>query len=147
MKIRKAKKQDLKEYMRLRGGWEAEYSRMLGGADVFASKSQIKKEFSGFFTKDYSLLIAEEGKEIIGYLACDFVTNSRLLYIGDIFVKREFRKKGIGKILINGAKSIAKARKFKKIRLGVNLKNKSAILFYRKIGFKVSRYEMDLRLK
>jgi len=149
MKIRKARKGDLKEYMGLREGWEKEYSRMLGGVDVFASKSQIKKEFSGFFTKDYSLLVVEEEgkkKEIIGYLACDFVRNKGVLYISDIFVRKGFRKKGIGNSLMNGVKSIAKARKIGKIWLGVNLKNKTAISFYKKSGFKIFRHEMELRL-
>ena len=146
MKIRKARKGDLKEYMGLREGWEKEYSRMLGGVDVFASKSEIKKEFSGFFTRDYSLLVAEEGKKMIGYLACDFVRNKGVLYISDIFVRKGFRKKGIGNSLMNGVKSIAKARKIGKIWLGVNLKNKTAISFYKKSGFKIFRHEMELRL-
>jgi len=39
-----------------------------------------------------------------------------------------------------------KAKNIKKCKLGVNIKNKKAIKLYKKLGFKLSHYEMDLSI-
>ncbi len=57
------------------------------------------------------------------------------LYINTIAVKKEYRGRGIGKLLINLCDKIATQRKITGVCLYVADNNKSAIQFYRKLGF------------
>jgi diamine N-acetyltransferase len=57
------------------------------------------------------------------------------LEIERIYIKKEFQKHGLGKLLFNKAMEIAGKRNKKKIWLGVWEKNENAIAFYQKMGF------------
>lgn len=53
-------------------------------------------------------------------------------YIAGLFVKKEYQRQGIGQKLINYCKS-----KYLNLKLDVFIKNKNAVNFYYKNGFKV----------
>lgn len=57
------------------------------------------------------------------------------LEIERIYIRSEFKKKGLGTYLINKAIEIAICKKKKMIWLGVWEKNENAIAFYKKMGF------------
>jgi ribosomal-protein-alanine N-acetyltransferase len=75
-----------------------------------------------------NILVVVENKRIIGFL---IFKNE---YVMNFAVHPEFRKKGIGKKLIEELK-----KKFKIIRLRTRENNKNAIDFLNKIGFKQKR--------
>ncbi|MEH7401059.1 MULTISPECIES: GNAT family N-acetyltransferase [Bacillaceae] len=60
---------------------------------------------------------------------------SESLEIERIYIKKEFQKHGLGKIMFNKAIEIAEELNKKKIWLGVWEKNENAIAFYKKMGF------------
>lgn len=74
-----------------------------------------------------------EDKQIVGFIGTS-VDNIEML-----FIDPEFRTKGIGRILTNYAISELKIKK-----VDVNEQNHQALIFYKKLGFKVvSRSELD----
>jgi len=149
MKIRKARKEDLNQYLELVRKSNNEYSKIIGEKIKFTDK-QIKKDFTEFIeSKNKIILIVEENKHIIGYLVASFFTSSyqKIAHIDFLFLSKDYRGNGIAKSLIREFIRILKNKKIKKIRLGVNIKNKPAIKFYKKLNFELKQYEMEKKLK
>lgn len=84
------------------------------------------------------LLVAEEGKEIIGFIWGNFISYGidKFGYIEELFVKEKFRGKGIGTALVKTI--IKKFKKLKAAALFVTTDRETA-KFYKKLGFKISR--------
>ena len=59
-------------------------------------------------------------------------------YIGALFVRKEYRKKGVGRKLVNFVKN-----KYEKLVLKVYEKNINAILFYVSLGFVNQKIQID----
>jgi GNAT superfamily N-acetyltransferase len=81
--------------------------------------AEIDDEIVGhvFFFRNYSTFLAKPG-----------------LYIEDIYVKPQFRNKGIGKKLLLKVVEIAKEKNYGRVEWLVLDWNKSAINFYEKLG-------------
>ena len=101
-------------------------------------------------SKKAIFLVAEREKEIIacgfGKLKIDdqWTSNKYVGYIGLIFVQKAYRRKGIGKKILNQIITWFKKKKIKNISLKVYAKNKKAINAYKKSGFKDHIIEMRL---
>lgn len=150
IKIRKARKGDLKQYADLVVKSNKEYQKITGKKIRFTEK-QIKKDFNEFtnFKNKIILLVVEENKCIIVYLVAFFVINSyqKIGYIDYLFIDNNYRRKGIAKDLIKEFTKILRKRKIKKIKLGVNINNDVAINFYKNLGFKTYHYDMEKIIK
>ena len=136
IKIRKAKKSDLNDILRLITEL-AEFEK-LNPPDRSANKRLKKNAFSK--NPSFKILLAESGKKIIGY-AFYFLTYSsfmarKTLYLEDIFISEKFRNKGIGKMFFEKLISIAKKSKCARMEWVVLDWNINAIKFYDKLGAK-----------
>lgn len=104
-----------------------------------------KEYLHGFTAKN------EKG-EIVGY-ATHFFTyqtwTGKCLYMDDLYIREQYRGKGLGTLLINKVIEFAKESKCNKMRWQVSNWNHPAITFYENLGAKVNRIEMncDLALK
>lgn len=149
MKIRKAKKEDFRQYLRLKKQSLNEYPNLIN-EKIKRTNNDIKKEFNEFFlSKKRFLLFVEKDNEIEGYLIGSIIRSDyqTIGYVDDLFISKNFRKKGGAKKLIEEFIKILKRNKIKKCRLGVNIKNNKAIRLYRNMGFEIKHYEMDKKLK
>ena len=95
-----------------------------------------------------SLFAISEGR-IIGMIAVIYKENFGEL--NGLYVKKEFRKRGIGKELILSALSEIKEHK-DFARLSVTRKNEHAIKLYKDIGFRIiqeskDRFEMEKKIQ
>jgi len=63
-------------------------------------------------------------------------------YVYDVFVKEEFRGKGIGRILLDKAESYCREKCYSRILLMVSVSNEVAIRLYDKMGFKAEQTYM-----
>ncbi len=150
MKIRKARKSDLKEYLKLKRQEEKDYSEITKQKITYPKDNVMKKEFDkNLSSKSCLILVVEENKNLIGYMHGTFFKNaySNGGYIEDIFVLKEFRKKKIATKLINEFIKILKQKKYKRIQLSVNSKNTRAIKLYKKLGFELYHYDFKKELK
>jgi len=145
MVIRKVKKEDFDQYKVLRREGLEDYQKVAEEKLKISSK-QIKDEFKEIFSnKGRIMFVVEENKNIKAYIIGSLLKNSYQCstYIDDIFVKKDARRKGFGKLLMNEFTKWSKSKKATKIRLSVRVNNKKAISLYKKIGFGIKHYEME----
>ena len=98
----------------------------------------------------FNCFVAETAdKVIVGYVTYFFsyyTWTGKCLYMDDLYVKPEFRGKGIGKRLINKVIEFAKNKQCHKLRWQVSNWNKSAIGFYQGIGATIDDIERNCDL-
>ena len=97
------------------------------------------------------IFVAEnESHAFLGYLwvgeGSNMMTGLKHGYVYDIFVKKEFRKKGIGRILLEKAEDYCREKGYSRILLMVSADNANAIGLYNKIGFKKEQIYMGKAL-
>jgi ribosomal protein S18 acetylase RimI-like enzyme len=109
-------------------------------AEAFAEK-KIKGDLENASANIF--LLAYHRQEAIGYVKMrrdrtygEF-KNEKAIEIERIYVKEEFQKKKIGKLLMDQCIEIAKAENNKWLWLGVNNENKKAMNFYKNYGFEI----------
>jgi len=136
IKIRKALKKDSQDVIRLINEL-AEFEK-LDPPDKSAAKNLIKDIYSK--NSPIKVLVAESGKELIGYTFYFFTYSTFLakktLYLEDIYISNKYRSKGFGKIFFNELVKAAKKNKCGRMEWHVLDWNVNAIKFYEKLGAK-----------
>jgi GNAT superfamily N-acetyltransferase len=127
----------------IRKGEEADFPVLLGlikdlaafeGApeQVKNSLSQMRREKDSF-----GFFVAEEDGKILGaavYFFAYYTWVGRSLYLDDLYVRPEHRRKKVGSLLLGRVFQLAKQEKCQRLRLQVLDWNKPAIEFYKKHG-------------
>ncbi len=90
------------------------------------------KMFNKYFNKG-NIRIVEYRNRRIGLYAFEFKKDHS--YINSIQISRQFRKKGLGTLLMNLMEKESKERKLSKIQLGI-FKENPAIKLYERLGYK-----------
>jgi RimJ/RimL family protein N-acetyltransferase len=101
------------------------------------SEASKIKRFNNAEGKIY--LVAESGNEIAGFITFDNWDTRRTAHTGlfSVFIRKKWRGKGIGRILVSGMLDWAKENPLiRKISLYVFSTNKNAIALYKKLGFR-----------
>jgi GNAT superfamily N-acetyltransferase len=136
LRIRKARKTDAKEILRLIIEL-AKFEKLQP-----PGKAEQRRLISDAFSKNppFRIILAFDGKEAIGYAFYFFTYSTFLakptLYLEDIYVSEKSRGTGAGKILMNELISIAKKNKCGRLEWIVLDWNKNAIDFYDRLGAK-----------
>lgn len=127
--IRKFKEEDTTKVMAIwtKGNFEAH--SFIDKDYWLLNYNKVKDEY----LKKSETYVYTENNEIKGFIS---ILNNE--YIGALFIKREYRKQGIGRKLINFVKD-----KYDKLTLNVYEKNINAILFYTKLGFINQKIQID----
>ncbi len=93
------------------------------------------KEYLSSYIKKGILIVAEEKKEIIGFISGEFMLGN-VLWIDAITIKKEMRGRGLGKKLFNEFRKQCKKKKIKSVYLMAPKFNKNTVKFYESIGMK-----------
>jgi len=127
MKIRKAKLKDKKQITEL---YYQLYPKRKRKGIIPIEKFNAKS----------SLLVAEKKKKIVGFIWATFINYgfSKFGYIEELFIKKEFRNKGIGTSLVKNIMKKIKKEKVAVLFVTTGKKNKKAIKLYKNLGFKVT---------
>jgi len=100
--------------------------------------------------KSDSLVVAELDRDIVGWLWLrtekDRTSGERFGYVKSIYVKKEYRKSGIGRRLIRVAEERFLRKGLARMNLIVNPSNREAVLFFREMGFEESSLTMRRKL-
>ena len=138
IKLRRAKPTDTRNIMELM----SELGRPLP-KDSYEIKRFRKLINSYIQTKPHNdskgIILATSGRKVIGLLS--YVILERLnqpmaeFWVPELIVSKDYRLQGIGKLLINRCKVIAKRMKCYRIRLESRNDRIDSHNFYRKIGF------------
>ena len=117
-----------------------------------------RKKWSGNFLETFDrekfarketdkVFVAEDKSHaFLGYLwvgeGSNMMTGLKHGYVYDVFVKEEFRGKGIGRMLLEKAESYCQERGYSRILLMVSVGNQAAINLYDNMGFKAEQTYM-----
>ena len=138
--IREATTDDFPEIIEL----FQEFAAFEKRAMVNSLKKMIKeKDFFHCFVAESS------EKKIIGYASyfyCYYTWTGKSMHLDDLYVKPEFRAKGIGKHLINKVIDLAKSSECHKLHWQVSGWNEPAKGFYRKLGATIDSTEENCDL-
>ena len=95
---------------------------------------------------DRIFVAEDESHAFLGYLwvgeSNNMMTGKKQGFIYDIFVKKEFRGKGLGRTLLEKAQSYCREKGYSRILLMVSANNANAIGLYNKMGFKTEQMYM-----
>jgi ribosomal protein S18 acetylase RimI-like enzyme len=95
---------------------------------------------------DKIFVAEDESHAFLGYLwvgeGSNMMTGLKHGYIYDIFVRKEFRGKGIGKILLKKAESYCREKHYSRILLMVSVSNQTAMKLYSEMGFEAEQTYM-----
>ena len=99
--------------------------------DKFQSYNAIKNQIEN---ERYIYNILEYNEKFLGYLGVSI--KEEYLFLSKLYIKKDYRGLGYGKIAFNKIKQIALKNNKKSIRLTVNKNNLNTIKAYEKWGFK-----------
>ena len=104
-------------------------------------KNSVEKMIS---EKDFlhGFTARDEDDKIIGYATFFFAYYTwvgKSLYMDDLYIKEQYRGKGIGTLLINTVIKHAEKEKCDRLRWQVSEWNKPAISFYKSLGAKLNQ--------
>lgn len=105
-------------------------------------RAMNQKEFIKLVKAKNHIYIAEQDNKIVGYLSADI--KDKKLFLENVYVKRDFRKKHISNLLIKKFISDWRYSKYKTIEL---FSPERLRKFYEKLGFKLSALFMKKELK
>lgn len=100
------------------------------------SVAQMKQEKDSF-----NFFLAEEDEKVLGTAIYFFAYSSwvgKSLYLDDLYVKPEHRRKKVGSMLLRKVFEVANKENCKRLRWQVIDWNEDAIAFYKKRGAKIS---------
>lgn len=96
------------------------------------SEAQLAERVAAWLRSDYSAVIVESGKAIVGYAL--WRTGPEFIYLRQLLVVPAFRRRGVGRQTLNWLSKntwVGSPR----LRIDVLIGNTAAISFWRAIGF------------
>jgi|TARA_Y100000310_G_C20274513_1_gene619596 ribosomal protein S18 acetylase RimI-like enzyme len=146
MKIRKAKKEDLKEMMSLSYSLFSKFEKLDSNdkliKNYFGSKKQYNDILKEMKNRKNCFFVAETNEKITGWLLVNIFDNWPMYKIrkkgnfGLLIVDSKYRKKGIGNRLVNEGYKWFKQKGIKNFTVTTHALDKKANSFWKHIGFK-----------
>lgn len=103
-------------------------------------------------SKDRAIFIATDSLSSMGYVVthvirhpgCIYTLPSNVLLVDQLAVAPEHRRRGVGKVLMERAQRYATEQGLDRVELDVRTHNRSAIEFYRSLGYEPAAYRMHI---
>jgi len=155
LKIRKASLKDLEEIYQIYLDGSIDEGRfqfpniskkkMEKNLDRKEIKKQLLKELN---EKNRLTIVVEICKKVIGFGQAYIEKEEGEEYggIGRVYIKKKFRKKGLGTELIEFLIKYLKKKKIKKIESYVYIKNHPSLKLHKKFNFKLEEYKLVKKL-
>ena len=143
--IRPWRKSDLESIRRITWqSWISTYSTFIPESDLRSyfvthyTEASLLGMFDDPFTQGF---IGAVDDHVAGYARLFFDRDENHLYVSSLYLLPEFEGKGIGIRLLESAEGCAAEKGLDELWIGVMVKNRQALLFYRKVGFLFVREE------
>ena len=156
MVVREAQDRDVDEiidiYMQINELHENNRPDVFKIKDIQKNRNEILEILED---EKFNVYVATNEKEIIYGIIIINIKNvkehrnlkdTKILWVEDIGIKEEYKRNGIGKVLMDKAKEIAKYENCSRIELNCWNFNKNAIKFYNKVGMSTQRRIMEIVL-
>ena len=120
-----------------------EYLRSIGDNNDYRFSAQ--QYLTDGFGKDPAFrgLVAEDASGLIGYLLFSHCYDGdyvRSFYIADLYVRKDSRGNGVGRMLMEAVRNVALAEGISRLSWSVHKKNAGALRFYEALG---AQYALD----
>ncbi len=107
-----------------------------------------------FSDPDQEILVAEEAGQLLGFAVLHeirrpenpFMYERHFLDVDEFGVDPAYRRRGVGKALIDRAKAWAKEQGFDRLELNMWEFNQDALAFYEAVGFRTYRRYLEIPL-
>jgi ribosomal protein S18 acetylase RimI-like enzyme len=143
--IRSWEKSDLASIRRITwGAWMSTYLS-------FIPESDLRSYFDIHYTEESFLrmfddpsmhgFIAEMDGQVAGYGRLFFSRDENRLYVSSLYFLPEFEGQGMGRRLLEAAEGYGTEKGLEELWIGVMVKNRQALDFYKKVGFQFVREE------
>jgi RimJ/RimL family protein N-acetyltransferase len=109
-------------------------------------KERLKGFGRGIKSKKQYWIIVKNENEIIGFASAE-IKNKKEGVLSMLYIKKEFRKKGIGTKMTRERINWLKKKAVKKISAGMFIKNKASKINLEKFGFKPISIKMEKKIK
>ena len=100
-------------------------------------------------TQNSLVLVAEISGQVIGMVTMQGIVSTAMGkcvgLVEDMIVSNDYRRMGVGRLLLNSMIENANALGYGRIALGADRRNDSAIAFYQTFGFKTSNMGLMYR--
>jgi len=146
-------RQAVREDARWVEGLEREFSdelRSLGipGESSFSAESYLRDGFGP--NPAFSGLVADTGTELVGYLlyhlGYEVEDAARILYVIDLYVRRDSRRQGLGRALMKEAENVCRKLGGSQVCWSVYASNALALRFYEGFGASYTEDERFMHL-
>ncbi len=137
-RIRIAKNSDLSEVIDIIKDHYADFNDSF---NLEKFDSDLKDIEQSYFAKNGYFWIAEDNNKVVGIIAITPI-NDKTGEIKRFYVRKKFRRQGIGKQLLNVCLEYAQKQGFQKIILWTDIRYKEAQAFYLKNGFEPADKKM-----
>jgi ribosomal protein S18 acetylase RimI-like enzyme len=124
--------------------WISAYSSFIPESDLMSyfdihyTELSFLSMFDDPFMKGF---IAEANNQIAGYVRLFFNLDENHLYVPSLYLLPDFQGQDIGRQLLEAAEEYAAEKGVDELWIGVMVKNRQALVFYRKVGFQFVREE------
>ena len=143
--IRRWQKTDLESIRRITWhSWISAYSSFIPENDLrsYFDIHYTEASFLSMFDDPFMHgFIAETNDQIAGYARLFFNQDENRLYVPSLYLLPEFQGQDIGRRLLEAAEGYAAEKRLDELWIGVMVKNRQALDFYRKVGFQFVREE------
>lgn len=153
IKIRRFEEKDVVQAVDLCNEIREHHRKILNGYFAPINRDFEKNALLSTIGSDNAFaVVAVDGDKVVGLLIANkknapYLENPIICNIGTLGVIQEYRKQGIGKMLMNEFLTFCKENGIQEIKLGVFNDNKIAYKFYEDYGFKPQEQEMSLKFK
>jgi GNAT superfamily N-acetyltransferase len=155
MNIRRLEQQDKKELTKLlKEFYDFTLASINNDLQPFLQAKNEQKTIEEWakenFSKSKIVFVAEEENKLSGFICATIIPKKGVIlskegFIENLFVTKNQRRKGIGKLLFNKTVSECKNKKCTHIGLSTFFTYKDAIKFYEDLGF--TPFDMQLKKK
>jgi len=143
--IRPWQKGDLESIRRITWqSWISTYSSFIPESDLrsYFDNNYTEASFLSMFEDPLTqVFIAETDDHIAGYVRLFFNRDENRLYVPSLYFLQDFQGQGMGRLLLEAAEGYAAEKGVDELWIGVMVKNRQALVFYRKVGFQFVREE------
>ena len=143
--IRPWQKADLASIRRITWqSWISAYASFIPESDLqsYFSIHYTDKAFLDMFDDPLTQgFVAETDEQIAGYARLFFNGDENRLYVPSLYFLPDFQGQGMGRRLLEAAEEYAAEKGLDELWIAVMVKNRQALVFYRKVGFQFVREE------
>jgi len=124
--------------------WISTYSGFIPENDLLSyfnihyTEASLLRMFDDPFTHGF---IAETDDQSTGYARLFFNRDENRLYVSSLYFLPDYQGQGMGRRLLEAAAGYAAEKDVGELWIGVMVKNRQALVFYRKVGFQFVREE------